>query len=43
MVFCVEPMICHSNGEAKVLDDKWSVVAFDGQRGSHYEHAVCHR
>lgn len=40
MVFCVEPMICHSNGEAKVLDDKWSVVAFDGQRGSHYEHTV---
>ena len=40
MVFCIEPMICHKEGEAVVLDDKWSVVSKDGLRGSHYEHTV---
>jgi len=40
MVFCIEPMICRESGEAKVLDDKWSVVSVDGHRGSHYEHTV---
>jgi methionyl aminopeptidase len=40
MVFCIEPMICQRSGEAKVLEDKWSVVSVDGQRCSHYEHTV---
>lgn len=40
MVFCIEPMICHQSGEAKVLSDKWAVVSRDGKRGSHHEHTV---
>lgn len=40
MVFCLEPMICQKEGEAKILDDKWSVVSVDGLYGSHYEHTV---
>lgn len=40
MVFCLEPMIAHSDGEPVILDDKWSVVARDGLNGSHYEHTV---
>ena len=40
MVFCLEPMVCQESGEAKILDDKWSVVSSDGKRGSHYEHQV---
>lgn len=40
MVFCIEPMICRESGEAKLLEDKWSVVSTDGKRGSHYEHTV---
>lgn len=40
MVFCIEPMICAKNGDAVILDDKWSVTAKDGLRGSHYEHTV---
>ncbi len=40
MVFCIEPMICQKEGDAKILDDKWSVVSTDGLRGSHYEHCV---
>ena len=40
MVFCLEPMICQEKGDAKILDDKWSVVSVDGKRGSHYEHCV---
>lgn len=40
MVFCLEPMICQKSGEAKILEDKWSVVSTDGLRGSHYEHTV---
>lgn len=40
MVFCIEPMICRREMEPDVLDDKWSVVSKDGQKGSHYEHTV---
>ncbi|MGP1450701.1 MAG: type I methionyl aminopeptidase [Wolinella sp.] len=40
MVFCIEPMICQKNGEAKILSDRWAVVSRDGLRGSHHEHAV---
>jgi methionyl aminopeptidase len=40
MVFCIEPMICHTSGNAKVLEDKWAVVSEDGLRGSHWEHTV---
>ncbi|MDR2790370.1 MAG: type I methionyl aminopeptidase [Campylobacteraceae bacterium] len=40
MVFCIEPMICHTNGKAKVLEDGWAVVSEDGMRGSHWEHTV---
>lgn len=40
MVFCIEPMICQKDGDAKVLEDKWSVTSVDGLRGSHYEHTV---
>jgi methionyl aminopeptidase len=40
MVFCLEPMICQRENEAKILEDKWSVTSTDGLRGSHYEHAM---
>jgi methionyl aminopeptidase len=40
MVFCIEPMICHTSGKAKVLEDKWAVVSEDGLRGSHWEHTI---
>lgn len=40
MVFCIEPMIAHSDGEPVILADNWSVVARDGLRGSHYEHTI---
>ncbi|MCF6172513.1 MAG: type I methionyl aminopeptidase, partial [Campylobacteraceae bacterium] len=40
MVFCLEPMICQKESEAKILNDKWSVTSTDGLRGSHYEHAI---
>lgn len=40
MVFCIEPMIAHSDGEPVILNDDWSVVAKDGLNGSHYEHTV---
>lgn len=40
MVFCIEPMVCHTNGKPKILDDKWSVVSEDGLNGSHYEHTI---
>jgi len=40
MVFCLEPMICQRESEAKILKDKWSVTSIDGLRGSHYEHAM---
>ncbi|PAF47280.1 type I methionyl aminopeptidase [Helicobacter sp. 12S02634-8] len=40
MVFCLEPMICQSDGEPKILDDKWGVVSVDGLNGSHYEHTI---
>jgi methionyl aminopeptidase len=40
MVFCLEPMICMTDGQSKILDDKWSVVSVDGMLGSHYEHTV---
>jgi len=40
MVFCIEPMICREEMESNLLDDKWSVVSKDGQKGSHYEHTL---
>lgn len=40
MVFCIEPMVCHTDGTPKILNDKWSVVAADGLNGSHFEHTV---
>lgn len=40
MVFCVEPMICNTSGNFKILDDKWSVVSDDGMNGSHHEHTL---
>lgn len=40
MVFCIEPMICHTSELSQVLKDKWSVVCADGMKGSHFEHTV---
>lgn len=40
MVFCIEPMICHTSGNPKILSNKWSVVSEDGLNGSHHEHEV---
>jgi methionyl aminopeptidase len=40
MVFCLEPMLCTSDKNSKILSDKWSVVSLDGKYGSHYEHTV---
>ncbi|CUU40289.1 type I methionyl aminopeptidase [Helicobacter typhlonius] len=40
MVFCLEPMIAHTDGEPVILKDNWSVVAKDGLNGSHYEHTI---
>ena len=40
MVFCIEPMICFKSGEARILNDNWSVVSQDGLNGSHHEHTI---
>lgn len=40
MVFCIEPMICCSDGRPKILEDGWSVTSHDMQNGSHYEHTI---
>lgn len=40
MVFCIEPMVCHTDGTAKILDDDWAVVSADGLNGSHHEHTI---
>ncbi len=40
MVFCLEPMVCQKEGDAIILEDKWSVVSSDRLRGSHYEHEI---
>jgi len=40
MVFCIEPMICHTDGMPIIGDDKWRVTCKDGLRTSHYEHCV---
>jgi len=40
MVFCLEPMICQTSPNPKILKDKWSVTSEDGLNGSHYEHCV---
>ncbi|CAA6799441.1 MAG: Methionine aminopeptidase (EC [uncultured Sulfurovum sp.] len=40
MVFCLEPMVCQQSDQPKILEDKWSVVSYDGLRSSHYEHTV---
>jgi methionyl aminopeptidase len=40
MVFCLEPMITQKLSEAKVLEDKWSVLSKDELFGSHYEHTI---
>ncbi|RDU64134.1 type I methionyl aminopeptidase [Helicobacter sp. MIT 14-3879] len=40
MVFCIEPMVCQTNGNPKILNDKWSVVSEDRLNGSHYEHTI---
>ncbi|MFC2491596.1 MAG: type I methionyl aminopeptidase [Campylobacter curvus] len=40
MVFCIEPMICHTDGTPIVGEDKWKVTAKDGLRTSHYEHCM---
>jgi methionyl aminopeptidase len=40
MVFCLEPMVCHTDGTAKILDDNWAVVSADGLNGSHHEHTI---
>jgi len=40
MVFCIEPMVCHSDMTSNILSDKWSVVSKDGKNGSHHEHTM---
>ena len=40
MVFCLEPMICQTEQEPLILENKWDVVSKDRLRGSHYEHTV---
>lgn len=40
MVFCIEPMVCHTDGTAKILNDDWAVVSADGLNGSHHEHTI---
>jgi len=40
MVFCLEPMVCHSSGTPVLLADNWSVTSDDGLRTSHYEHEL---
>lgn len=40
MAFCIEPMVCQVSGDARLLEDKWSVVSVDDKNGSHYEHTV---
>ncbi len=40
MVFCLEPMVCHTSGRPLLLEDGWSVVSDDNLKTSHYEHQV---
>ncbi|MEO1942475.1 MAG: type I methionyl aminopeptidase [Campylobacterales bacterium] len=39
-VFCLEPMICHENGEPILGTNGWDVYCGDGKIGVHYEHQV---
>lgn len=40
MVFAVEPMVNMGAAKTKILDDRWTVVTFDGQPSAHFEHTV---
>jgi len=40
MVFAIEPMVNIGDARAKILEDKWTVVTFDGKPSAHFEHTV---
>jgi methionyl aminopeptidase len=39
-VFCLEPMLCHSNGNPLLADNGWDVFCEDLDVGVHYEHQI---
>ncbi len=39
-VFCLEPMLCHKNGEPILADNGWDVYCEDLDVGVHYEHQI---
>lgn len=40
MTLAIEPMVVAGRWEARVLDDKWTVVPVDGKLTAHFEHTV---
>jgi methionyl aminopeptidase len=40
MVFAIEPMVNMGDSKTKTLEDKWTVVTFDGKPSAHFEHTV---
>jgi len=39
-VFCLEPMLCHSDGKPVLGENGWDVYCGDGKIGVHYEHQI---
>lgn len=40
MTFAIEPMVNAGTWKTRVLDDKWTVVTFDGRLSAHFEHTL---
>ncbi|HLQ10570.1 MAG TPA: M24 family metallopeptidase, partial [Ktedonobacteraceae bacterium] len=40
MVFTIEPMINAGGYQAKMLQDRWTVVTADGKRSAQFEHTI---
>ncbi len=40
MIFALEPMVNVGDYRVKTLEDKWTVVTFDGSLSAHFEHTV---
>jgi methionyl aminopeptidase len=38
--FAIEPMLNLGSGETRTLDDKWTVVTYDGKLSAHAEHTI---
>ena len=40
MTLAIEPMVNAGGPEIKILDDRWTVVTFDGKTSAHYENTI---